>query len=217
VERDERQCLFADAAVSRPRIDGILDDAVWKSASARTGFVEHQAAGSRPLEAGQTQVQAIFSNEALVLAVKCLAAGAGVIRRECDSAVHDGDVFRDDCIEVVLVVASSEMRFGVSASGARADSLNGDHNWNPEWTSAVSIGDKEWSAEIAIPFSCLEGRRSPRPDDPGSSMRFNVCRSTAPVRLVSSLFPGYDDRARMGWLVVGTPDQQAAARGLLEG
>ena len=210
VERDQRQCLFADAAVPGPRVDGLLDDAVWKRASVSTGFVEHQTAGSRPLRAGQTQVQAIYSDEALVLAVKCLAAGAGILRRECDSAVHDGDVFHDDCIEVVLVVASSEMRFGVSASGARADSLNGDRNWNPEWTSAASIGDKEWTAEISIPFSCLEGRRPPRPDDPGSSMRFNVCRSTAPVRLVSSRFPGYDDRARMGWLVVGTPDQWKA-------
>jgi hypothetical protein len=207
---DERRCVFATTTASQLRVDGVLDDAAWNNAVARSGFVEHQATGERPMRLGQTELRAVYSPEALVLAVKCLAAGAGIIRRECDSAVHDGDVFHDDCIEVVLVVASSEMRFGVSASGARADSLNGDHNWNPEWTSAVSIGDKEWTAEISIPFSCLEGRRPPRPDDPGSSMRFNVCRSTAPVRLVSSLFPGYDDRARMGWLVVGTPDQWKA-------
>ena len=210
IGRDERSCVFASLVASGPNVDGVLDDDEWKDGLFRGGFVEHQSPSTQPIHPGQTELCVAYSQDALYVAVKCQSVVPGHVRHECDPALHDGDVFHDDCIEIVLVVASSEMRFAVSASAARADSLDRNADWNPAWVSAVSVGENEWTAEIAIPFSCLEGRRPPRPDDPGSSMRFNVCRSTAPVRLVSSLFPGCDDQARMGWLVVGTPDQWKA-------
>lgn len=120
---------------------------------------------------------------------------------------RDEDVFHDDCIELVMLIGSTDLRFVVTAGGARLDSRDGDIKWNAEWVAATHIGEQEWTAELAIPFAALEGRRPPSPEEPGSSLLFNVGRSTAPIRLVSSLFPGYDDRRRVGELVIGTPEQ----------
>lgn len=215
--RDEK-LVFAEA-VGRPlQIDGLLEEKEWEKAHPATGFVEHQGVTPTPIAYGQTEVRFAYSADKLYVAARCSAVADGSIRHDCSRENHDGDVFQDDCVEIVLVVGSQEMRFVVAAGGGQSDALDGDPAWNPEWTSAVAVGKQEWTAEIAIPFAALKGRRPPRPDDPGSSLRFNVGRSTAPVRLVSSLFPGYDDRRRMGWLVIGTPDQlgtwQAARPGI---
>jgi hypothetical protein len=207
---DDSLCVFALSVSSPPRIDGALDDACWRDTAPATGFVEHHAPTPRPIELGQTAIRWAYTDDTLFMAARCTAAAPGQIRRERDVNDRDGDVFRDDCLELILVVGTSEMRFVLTAGGARGDSLEGDSKWNPEWLAAVSVGDAEWTAEIAIPFAALVGRRPPQPDDPGSSLRFNVGRSTAPIRLVSSLFPGYDDPNRMGSLVVGTPDQWRA-------
>lgn len=204
---EDERLVFAEKAPQSPKLDGRLDDDAWRAARAATGFVEHHGNNLRPIAPGQTEIRCVYSADTLFVAARCAAIAAGRIRHDRSPDMRDGDVFRDDCVEVVLVVGSNEMRFVVAAGGARADALDSDPAWNPEWTSAVAVGDQEWTAEIAIPFAALQGRRPPRPDDPGSSLRFNVGRSTAPIRLVSSLFPGYDDRRRMGWLVIGTPDQ----------
>ncbi len=203
----ETTLIFAEPATPPPTVDGRIDDGAWKAARPATDFVEHHGSGLRPITPGQTEIRCLHTADTLFLAARCTAAAPGAIRRDCPPEDRDGDVFNDDCIEVVLVVSTTEMRFVVAAGGARADSLDGNPTWNPEWAAAVAGGEQGWTAEIAIPFAALQGRRPPRPDDPGSAMRLNVGRSTAPVRLVSSLFPGYDDRSRMGWLVIGTPDQ----------
>ena len=203
-------CVFAMAASPPPRVDGALDDAAWKASDPVTGFVEHHSTSSRPITPGQTEIRCVHSADTLFVAARCEATSPGRIRRARGADLRDGDIFHDDCVELVLVVSQTEMRFVVAAGGARADSLDGDATWNPEWSAAVAGGEREWTVEIAIPFTTLQGRRPPHPDDPGSWLRFNVGRATAPTRLVSSLFSGYDDRHRMGWLFIGTPEQRKA-------
>ena len=207
VAEDNARFVFAATSPQPPTLDGRLDDEAWKAARPATNFVEHHGSGIRPIAPGQTEIRCLHSADTLFVAARCAAVAAGSIRHDRLPEDRDGDVFHDDCIEVVLVVGSNEMRFVVAAGGARGDSLDGSPQWNPEWTAVVAVAEREWTAEIAIPFAALQGRRPPRPDDPGSAMRFNVGRSTAPIRLVSSLFPGYDDRGRMGWLVIGSPEQ----------
>lgn len=211
----ESRRVFALGISAPPQIDGRLDDACWRDAMPATGFVEHHGPTARPLEPGQTEIRCTYTTDTLFVAARCNAVAPGKIRHELGGNDHDGDVFRDDCVELILVVSEAEMRFVVTAGGGRADSLDGDLKWNPEWATRTAVAETEWTAEIAIPFAILQGRRPPRSDDPGCALRFNVGRSTSPIRLVSSLFPGYDDPSRMGWLVVGTPDQmqtRAASR-----
>jgi len=204
------RAVFAPAVTAPPRVDGHLDDDAWQAAPAAGNFSEHLSDPPRAISPGGTEIRCLHTPDTLYLAARCTATAPGRIRHDLMADSRDGDVFHDDCIELVMVVGTTELRFVVTAGGARSDSRDGDLKWDAEWTAVTTIGEQEWTAEVAIPFAALQGRRPPRPDDPGSTMPFNVGRNTAPTRLVSSLFPGYDDRRRMGELVIGTREQLRA-------
>ena len=215
---DSVRPTYAPRVSDAPQLDGDLGDHAWKGVPPATGFFEHLTMPARAISPGQTSIRCVHTADALFVAAQCAATAPGRIKRDLPADSRDGDVFQDDCIELVLVVGTTEMRFAITAGGARADSRDGDPQWNADWTAATTVGDREWTVEVAIPFTALQGRRPPGPHDPGSSLRFNVGRSTAPTRLVSSLYPGYDDRRQMGELVIGTAEQrkarQATRRGL---
>ncbi len=207
---DGTPLVFAAAATIEPVVDGRLDDAAWETAVPLTGFVEHQMAGDRAVQPGQTSVQCTHSVDRLFFAARCQMTAPGIVRRELPPGDRDGDVFIDDCLDIHLHVNGTTMRFIVTAGGARADALDGDSSWNPEWSVAVTALETEWVVECSIPFAALQGRRPPNPADPGSSLRMNIGRATSPVRITSSLYPGYDDPKRMGVLVVGSREQWEA-------
>lgn len=202
--------LFAPAATVEPVVDGKLDDQAWQASVSSTGFIEHQVQGGRPVQPGQTSVQFVHSHDRLFVAARCQFTAPGVLRHDLGSSQRDGDVFADDCLDINLHVNGTTMRFILTAGGAMADALAGDPSWNPDWDAAVAVHGTEWIAECAIPFAALQGRRPPSPADPGSSLRINVGRATSPVRITSSLFPGYDDPACMGALVIGSREQWEA-------
>jgi len=52
-----------------------------------------------------------------------------------------------------------------------------DSAWNAEWQSATRIGDKEWTAEIRIPYAPLGGR----PPTDGTRWLVNFARNRAPL------------------------------------
>ncbi len=202
--------VFATNASVEPIVDGRLDDQAWKAVASWTGFVEHQTSCGKPVQPGQTSVQFTHDDKHLFIAARCQLTAPGMVRHELRDGDRDGDVFTDDCLDIHLHVNGTTMRFIVTAGGARADALDGDPAWNPDWVTAVMVHETEWIAECAIPFSALQGRRPPSPADPGSTLRINVGRATSPVRITSSLFPGYDDPAAMGVLVVGSREQWEA-------
>lgn len=78
--------------------------------------------------------------------------------------------------------------FMLNPRGVHWDGLSGDSStlsYNPAWEHATRIGAKEWTAELAIPWSALEMSVP----SPGTQLRANVCRQRRHAHELSAWSP----------------------------
>lgn len=136
-------------------IDGRLDEPEWAMAPPLTGFRQVSPGLGQPASR-DTTVKVLASKDTLYVAFLCQIAGPEAVRAY--ETRYDGSMERDERVVVVLDTLHTHQqayRFTVNARGTRADERFGNERWNAEWTSAVSIGEQDWFAEIAIPLSIL--------------------------------------------------------------
>jgi len=159
-------CRKADPA---PVIDGRLDDACWRQAEPASEFSENKT--GKPAEV-QSVAFAAYDSEKVYFAFWCPEPDtADLVAR---ATMHDDVELwrRDDAVEVVLDPnhdCQDYFRLARNAAGAhcddRGDIYGGfDPEWNPEWESAVQVGEGEWGCEMAIPFAQL-GVTAPKEGD----------------------------------------------------
>ena len=148
------------------KIDGVLDDAIWRTALALPLTVE-----TYPRENATPEVETIAylveNGDQLLIAFDARDPEPDKIRaylRDRDSA------FNDDFVGVVLDTFNDQRRafeFFINPLGVQMDLINDQVNgsesssWDAIWDSAGQINDRGFAAEMAIPFSQL---RFPRAD-----------------------------------------------------
>ena len=155
-----KKVLSVKRVESAPKIDGILDDAVWKDAPVAGDFVQFEPYnGKKPSE--KTEVRIVYNDDAIYF-------GAMMYESNPDS-IYTIMTKRDagfDGMADVFVISISTFNDGinsnlfiVSAAGVQSDikgSANDmDANWDVVWESAVNVTDSGWIAEIEIPYSAL--------------------------------------------------------------
>jgi hypothetical protein len=152
--------LQAQRTTISPKIDGILDDAVWEKAPIATDFIENRPVPGRvePKE-GRTEIRILYDDRAIYIAAR--------MYDNPDSVVHElvsrDNIGNADFIGIVFDTFLDGVNgngFYVTAAGVQFDakySLIGDEdaNWNAVWESNVKIDDKGWTAEFKIPYSAL--------------------------------------------------------------
>lgn len=143
-----------------PKIDGILDDAVWKTANEATGFTQFRPnVGVTDTEANKTVVKMTYDDNAIYIAAY-LYDDPEKIMRQFTSRDNFG---QSDFFALILNPnndAQNDTEFFVFSSGTQADAVaspsNGkDFGWNAVWDSAVQINDDGWSIEMKIPYRAL--------------------------------------------------------------
>jgi hypothetical protein len=167
------------AAVARcpepPRIDGDPADHAWDSCVAVRDFSRLRSQDA--VEAG-TDLR--FCYDAANLYVRLIAtepllevARQRVHEFAATITQRDGEVFRDDCLIVLLDPAGEGktlFEFTVNALGTLADARctgpdywgGRDLSWNSDSRAAARIEDGRWCAELAIPLAAL-GVAPPEP------------------------------------------------------
>ncbi len=153
-----------------PTVDGDLSDAAWRDAVLVSGFT---ISGSEALAPCQMTMRLLRDEARLYIAVTCDEPTPD--RIVATARGRDAYVFNDDCIEWFIDPGHTHDRyfqFGLNTLGAMWDSLRSDNAWDCEWTAAVRVGERAWSAEIAIDFSGLASR----PPRAGEIWGFNLCR-----------------------------------------
>lgn len=152
--------LQAQRTSVSPKIDGLLDDAVWEKAPIATDFIENKPVPGRvePKE-GRTEIRILYDDYAIYVAAR--------MYDKPDSVVHElvsrDNIGNADFIGIVFDTFLDGVNgngFFVTAAGVQFDakySLIGDEdpNWNAVWESHVKIDDKGWTAEFKIPYSAL--------------------------------------------------------------
>ena len=143
-----------------PRIDGVLDDAVWRSSAVLSDFIQWSPYNGSP-PSHPTEAYVCYDDEALYVGVIMHDSAPDSILTELsdrDSGVHAA-------VDFVLVHVSpyndgiNSLYFGLSASGVQTDLKffgdEADDAWDAVWQSDVQITDEGWSAEFKIPYSAL--------------------------------------------------------------
>ncbi len=148
-----------------PKIDGVLDDEVWKGVPVATDFVQHRPYNGRKASL-RSEVKFVYDDVALYVGAMLYDPHPDSILTELSERDHIGiaDYFGVyiDCFNDYLTAYG----FLVTSRGVQTDlkSLSNDDedkSWDAVWKSEVRIVDNGWVVEYKIPYSAL---RFPKKD-----------------------------------------------------
>ena len=154
----------------RPRIDGVLDESLWRGAAVIDQFVQQEPDEGAPASE-RTEVRVLYDGSSLYLGVRAFDSDPeGVIatemRRDANRILEEDnfqvilDTFMDSRSAYMFVVTPLGARLDqqVSDEGGRdrrasANAINRD--WDGVWSVATSRAPDHWVAEIEIPMVTL--------------------------------------------------------------
>jgi uncharacterized protein DUF5916/cellulose/xylan binding protein with CBM9 domain len=151
-------------AATAIRVDGDLNDAIWQTAPAITGFRQRDPREDAP-PTYETEARVAYDTSALYIAVQAFDPEpkriVGIRTRRDEGSPSDWvsvlvDSFHD---------RRSAFEFAVNPAGVKQDSYwfndtNNDQGWDAVWDVAVSRSERGWRAKFRIPFSQLRYRPS---------------------------------------------------------
>ena len=143
------------------RVDGVLDDEIWKTAAVFTDF--RRADGKAP--AGKARLLVAQDDANLYLAIESFEDEKTLAALVADVKEHDGkDMWDDDEVEVFLApggAAQGYYQIAVNSRGVAWDAYhavpgNSDTSWSPRYECAAKVGKGSWVVEIALPWSAFD-------------------------------------------------------------
>ena len=161
-----------------PKIDGVLDDEVWKQAELVSELTKVTPNFCEP-PTFKSEIRILTDGEFLYLSLRAYDDDPDqiVANRMARSEVF----FYDDNFTMLFDTFHDRQNgffFQVNANGGRRDGSfardNFEENWDGIWYADATIDDKGWSAEVAIPFKTLPFR--PGVDDWGLQLFRRVRR-----------------------------------------
>ena len=165
-----RAVVRCRAAAGKPRLDGRLDDAVWKEVPPAE---LHSPLGDDA--AWPAAVLAAHDGEFLYLAIRARQAPQGSYESTPGVRPRDADLCARDRVEWFLDTDrdySTFFHLGVDYRGWTAEDCWGDATWNPTWYVAAATADGAWTVEAAIPLAELASR----PPGPGTAWAVGIQR-----------------------------------------
>jgi hypothetical protein len=144
-----------------PRIDGRLDDELWRGARFTSDFVQKEPVeGAVPSE--RTEVAVAYDDDHLYIGARCYSAAPQALQMYLDRRDRQGPSEQF----IVSIDSYCDRRtaygFGVSCAGVRFDRYNpdDDENWrdytyDPVWQARTAVDSVSWTVEMSIPFSQL--------------------------------------------------------------
>ncbi len=158
-----------------PKVDGLLTDPAWQSASAITGFrMVEPRPGEDPSE--KTEARVIYDDTSLYIGVYChdseparisantMAHDSGNVQSYMGYG-HSPQTASDDVVRVLLDPFQDKRNayvFFVNSRGARGEGLvyagSASLNWDGIWEAESRRLEDGWSTEIRIPFKTISFR-----------------------------------------------------------
>ena len=170
--RIEVPIAFAVRCRTAPELDGRAAEKCWQAASRNGPFVRIYDNGSvsEPL----TFFHAAFDERNVYLLIDAREPDPEAM--EAEKGEHDSWP-RGQSLEWFLDTnhnRSSYYQFATDPAGTRFEQFGKKkRDWDTDWQVVVTKGRRGWVAEIAIPFTDVEGGAP----EPGQSWGLNVCRN----------------------------------------
>ena len=205
MNRDEegRVTVRAVRLDERIELDGVLDEAVYRTVPAVTGFVQLTPDVGEPATE-RTEAWILFDDENMYVSAR-LWESAPESEWVANEMRRDTNQLRQNDTFAVLFDTFYDRRNGfnfyTNPLGARADQQftnegNPNSDWNPVWDVRVGRFDGGWTAEMEIPFKSLRYRSEP-PHIWGVQLRRSIRRKNEWVYLTRlPISAGGDSGAR---------------------
>ena len=157
----EKKEIIANRTNNPPKIDGILNDELWKSLPAVSEFNMFEPGNEGLIsQEYQTLVKMAYDDNAVYIAVYMFDPNPDKILRQLSQ--RDEVFVQADLFYVALNTLNdgiNETRFYVTSAGTIGDSKNSqneeDFNYNVVFDCKTSIDTKGWYAEYKIPYNAL--------------------------------------------------------------
>ena len=157
VDAAEPRALQVAWAKQAPKIDGKLDDAIWKQSQPTVPFLTEEKRSSIV----STRARMAYDTNNLYVAVECADPDPDSVQTK---AQGEREVWGsgDDAVALLLQPDPEEATYyqmAVTAAGVKFDQriFGGvrDYDFAPPWEVATTKAKERWIAEIAIPLSSL--------------------------------------------------------------
>ena len=144
-----------------PKIDGVLDDAIWAKAAVIATLVKEDGTAAK----SKTRVLLARDDATLYVAIESFDTEKGLKNLAAKVTDHDGDgIWEDDDVEIFLDPTDQRQTYYqilVNPKGTtldlfcRADKVK-DLRWDPKYEVAAKVGKESWVVELAIPLAAFD-------------------------------------------------------------
>ncbi len=175
-EQSGRKMTEIVRTTSPPRLDGLLDDPVWRDAAVIRDLHQYE-----PLDHGEPTEGSIFyvlyDDDYLFIGARLLDSEPSEISAR--QMIQGQSVGVDDRIEVVIDPFNNMRtgyKFQLNPNGVRRDGIfdgatRVNEDWDGIWYAEAVVDEQGWTGEIAIPFKTLNF------DPQNSDWGFTVARA----------------------------------------
>ncbi len=160
--RAPKQARAVRISGSVPRVDGVLDDAIWSTAEPVSDFVQKIPIEGAPPTVS-TEVRLMYDDAALYVAARLFrpdprAIRTSLTRRDGESDAETFTVSLDTYLD-----RRTAYSFTISSGGVRGDAYHSQDSedsgketqFDPIWNGRARVDSLGWTAEMRIPFSQL--------------------------------------------------------------
>jgi hypothetical protein len=188
----EAKRLVAARTQKPVKVDGKLDEEVWKKTTASGAFVDTLTGAAVPL---RTEVKAAWDDKNLYFAFECQDEDVWSSLKN-----RDDKLWTEEAAEIFIDAdgdGKDYIELQVNPNNAVFDSYlpayrENQNDWNSKLKSAVAVQgtlnqrkdkDKGWTVEVAIPWADVKGRSSAKvklPPEVGDTFKVNFFRMELP-------------------------------------
>jgi len=158
----ERKDVSAIPASESIKIDGILDEPIWKDAPSAIDFIQQEPYNGLPATL-QSEVKFVYDNSGLYIGAMMYDPSPDSILTQL--GLRDSDNLNADFFTIMLSPFDEGLNafaFRVYASDVQTDyKISGesdrhlDVSWDAVWKSKARITDSGWIVEMKIPYSAI--------------------------------------------------------------
>jgi len=164
-----KKSVNAIPALTAIKIDGFLDEPVWKTAPAAVDFIQRIPFNGRPATF-PTEVRFVYDNTGLYIGAMMFDPNPDSIPTQLglrDSRDLNADYFLvmlspfNDGINAFCFkvwVSDVQSDFKLPGTGNEEDE---DYSWDAVWQSKVRMNDQGWVVEMKIPYSAIRFPKKP--------------------------------------------------------
>lgn len=150
--------LQTQRVLKAPRIDGVLDEEVWKTATVATDFIQQEPFPGNKASL-KSEIKVIYTDDAIYVGAYLYDTAPDSILRQLTERDDEGNSdtfgfwlspYNDGNNAFLFVLTSKGVQVDIKLS---SDGM--DYSWDAVWKSSAKIVTDGWVAEFEIPYSAI--------------------------------------------------------------